>query len=74
MLIFCLVIKPIHGAEYRILEIKQYFVHLFILLVHVPNMEFFKAVHMSAFWGYLYYFLCVLYVSYGCSVFSSCCA
>jgi hypothetical protein len=29
------------------------------------NMEFFKAVHMSTFLGYMYYFHCVLYVSEG---------
>jgi hypothetical protein len=61
VLMFCIVI--IHGAEYRILEIKQYFVHLFISVVHATNMEFFNAVHMSAFWDYLYYFVCVLYAS-----------
>jgi hypothetical protein len=33
----------------RILEIKQYFVHLFILLVRAINMEFFKAIHSSVF-------------------------
>jgi hypothetical protein len=34
----------------------------FILLVCTIKMEFFKAIHMSFFLGYLYYFHCVLYV------------
>jgi hypothetical protein len=45
VLMFCMVI--LYGFKYRILEIEQYFVHLFILLVHAVNMEFFMAVHMS---------------------------
>jgi hypothetical protein len=57
VLLFYIVI--IYGVEYRILEIKQYFFHLFILLVRAINIEILKAVHMSAFWGYLYYFHCV---------------
>jgi hypothetical protein len=52
----------------RDFQIKQYFVHLFILLMHAINMKIFKDVHMSAFWGYLYYFLCILYASVGVSV------
>jgi hypothetical protein len=47
VLMFCIAI--IRGVEYRILEIKQYFVHLFILLVRAINMEFFKAVYLSTF-------------------------
>jgi hypothetical protein len=49
VLMFCIVI--ICGVEYRIFENKQYFVHLFILLVRAINMEFFKAAHVSAFWS-----------------------
>jgi hypothetical protein len=40
MLLFCIVI--IHGVEYMSLEIKQYFDHLFILLVTAINMEVFQ--------------------------------
>jgi hypothetical protein len=39
-LLFCILI--ISDVEYRILEMKQYFVHFFILLVRAINMEFFK--------------------------------
>lgn len=65
MLMFCIGI--IYDVEYSILEIKQYFVHLFNSLACAINMEFFKAVDMSAFLDYLYYFHCVLYVSVGVS-------
>jgi hypothetical protein len=51
----------VYGVEYRILKIEQYLVHLFILLVCEINMEFFKVVHMCAFFSHLYYSHCVLY-------------
>jgi hypothetical protein len=57
VLMFCIVVT--YGAEYRILQIKQYFVHLFILLARAIYMEFFKAVYISPFLGYLYIFHCV---------------
>jgi hypothetical protein len=46
VLIFCIFI--IHGVEFRILEVKQYFVNLFILL-HAINIDFIKAVNMSVY-------------------------
>jgi hypothetical protein len=46
LLLFCVII--INGVEYRVLEVKQYFVHLFILMFSI-NIEFFKTVHMSSF-------------------------
>jgi hypothetical protein len=58
VLLFCVVV--INGVKYRVLEVKWYFVHVFILLMCATNMEFFKAVHMSSFLVYLY---CVLYDS-----------
>jgi hypothetical protein len=52
VLIFCIAI--IYGVEYRILEIKRYFVHLFILFVRAINIKNFKAVHTHAFfWLFL---------------------
>jgi hypothetical protein len=57
----------IYGVEYRILEVNQYSINLFILLVGAINVVFFKDVHMFAFLGYLYHFLCVLYVFIGVS-------
>jgi hypothetical protein len=60
-------IMIMYGVKYRILEFNQHSVNLFILLVGAINMVFFKAVHMSAFLGYLYYFHCVLYVFKGVS-------
>jgi hypothetical protein len=64
VLLFCIVI--IHDVEYRVLEVKQYFFHLFILLV--LNVEIFQAVHVSTFSGYLYDLHCVLYFSVGVSL------
>jgi hypothetical protein len=55
VLMFCIVI--ICGVEYTILEMKQYFIHLFILLVCTKNMDSFKSIHMSAFWGLFVLFL-----------------
>jgi hypothetical protein len=39
---------------------KQYFVHLFILLLRAIYMDFLKALNMSTILGYLFYFRCVL--------------
>jgi hypothetical protein len=61
VLMFCIFI--VHDIEYRILQMKQYFVHLFILLLRAINMEYFKALNMSTVLGYLFYFHCVLYGS-----------
>lgn len=72
VLIFSTVI--IYGVEYRILEIKQYFVPLFILLVSVLNMEFFQGCsYISASLCYFYYFRCVMFVSVEFPMFSICC-
>jgi hypothetical protein len=40
VLMFCILI--IYGVVYRILEIKQHFVYLFIVVMGAINMEFFK--------------------------------
>jgi hypothetical protein len=72
VLIFCMVV--ICGVEYRILYIRQCFVHLFILLVRTINMRFSKSVRMTASLGYLYYIYCALYVSIRVPCLSYCCA
>lgn len=64
MLFFCIVIT--YDVEYRILKIKQLFVHLFVLLVRAIYTEFLKAIHVYLL-SYLYYFHCVPYVSLGVS-------
>jgi hypothetical protein len=55
VLMFCIVI--ICGVVYRILTIKVYFVHLFILLLCQKKYGIFKAVYVSAILGYLCYLI-----------------
>jgi hypothetical protein len=55
----------VYGVDDMSLKMKQY---SFVYFVCERNKYgFFKAVHMSAFLGYMYYFHCVLYVSAGMS-------
>jgi hypothetical protein len=48
VLIFCIVV--IYGVDYRILEVKKYFVHLFILWLCAINTDFSSFFTCVPFW------------------------
>jgi hypothetical protein len=73
-LLLCNIIV-IYCLKYRIVEIKEYFVYVFILFLFIKDVIFLYVIHMFTLSSYLYYFHCVLHISTCmCPMFIMCCA